>query len=68
MAATDLSTEIADNAQGLAEARGDSGSARKHPIRDQIEADRYLAGKDALEPDNLSVGFQWAKMRAAGGC
>ena len=48
MAATDLKTDIATNAQGPAEARGDSGSMRQHSLRDQIAADRYLASKDAL--------------------
>ena len=46
--ATDLSSSIASNAQGPAEARGDSGSVRQHRLRDLIEADRYLAAKDAL--------------------
>ena len=46
--ATDLSSDIASNAQGPAEARGDSVSVRQHRLTDLIEADRYLAAKDAL--------------------
>ena len=46
--AEDLKDAIADSAQGPAEARGDSGSMRQHSLRDMIEADRYLAAKDAL--------------------
>jgi len=53
--AEDLRDTIKSNAQGPAEARGDSGSMRQHPIRDQIEADRYLASKDAMAAKGLGV-------------
>ncbi|HET6428638.1 MAG TPA: hypothetical protein VFJ30_09530 [Phycisphaerae bacterium] len=46
--ATDLSSNIAGNAQGPAEACGDSESARQHGIRDLIAVHRYLAARDAL--------------------
>ena len=46
--ADDLDNTIRENAQGPAEARGDSGSVPQHGLKDQIEADRYLAGKDAV--------------------
>ena len=63
MAATDLKTDIATNAQGPAEARGDSGSMRQHPIRDQIVADRYLAGKDALDDQTKKTfGIRMVKL------
>ncbi|HET6429076.1 MAG TPA: hypothetical protein VFJ30_11725 [Phycisphaerae bacterium] len=45
--ADDLKDAIKQNAEGPAEARGDSGSVRQHGLKDQIEADKYLAGKDA---------------------
>jgi len=51
--ATDLSQNIADNASGPAEASGDSGSMKQHSLRDQIEADRYLANKDAAKKGKL---------------
>ena len=40
---TDLTDAIATNAQGLAEAQGDSSRVKQHPLKDQIEADRHLA-------------------------
>ncbi len=42
-----LEQAIRDNAAGPAKAAGDSGSVEQHPLKDQIEADRYLASKDA---------------------
>jgi len=48
MSEEDLTDTISDNAQGPAEARGDSGSMRQHSLADQIAADRYLAAKNAL--------------------
>jgi len=45
--ADDLTDTIRDNAQGPAEAKGDSVSVKQHGLKDQIEADKYLAGKRA---------------------
>jgi len=47
--ADDLQDTISENAQGPAEARGDSGSMRQHSLRDQIAADKHLAAKGALD-------------------
>lgn len=44
---SDLEDTILENASGPAEASGDSGSVKQHSLRDQIEADRYLASKAA---------------------
>ncbi|MEZ6099989.1 MAG: hypothetical protein R3E01_13555 [Pirellulaceae bacterium] len=38
---------IRTNAQGPAKAAGDAGSVEQHKLTDQIEADRYLASKEA---------------------
>ncbi len=43
----DLEQTIRDNAAGPAKASGDSGSVEQHSLKDQIEADRYLASKQA---------------------
>ena len=43
-----LEQTIADNAAGPKKATGDSGSMEQHPLADQIEADRYLASKQAM--------------------
>ena len=44
----DLQDTISENAQGPAEARGDEGSMRQHPLPDQIAADKHIAAKSAL--------------------
>jgi len=44
----DLDNRIRDNASGPKRARGDSGEMEQHSLADQIEADKYLAGKDAV--------------------
>lgn len=43
----DLEQSIAENAAGPKRAQGDSGSVEQHTLKDQIEADRYLASKEA---------------------
>lgn len=45
--AATLEQAIRDNATGPAKATGDSGSVEQHSLRDQIEADRYLASRQA---------------------
>ena len=45
--ANDLEQTIRDNAAGPAKATGDTGSVEQHKLKDQIEADRYLASKEA---------------------
>jgi len=47
-----LEQTIADNAAGPKRAQGDSGSVEQHSLKDQVEADRYLASKEAAKrPD-----------------
>ena len=57
--ADDLEQTIRENAQGPAEARGDSVSMRQHDLKDQVEADRYLASKDAVRQGR---GFRLTKL------
>ena len=45
----ELDDAIRQNAQGPAKAAGDSGSVEQHKLSEQIEADRYLASKDAAK-------------------
>jgi len=67
MASTDLKTDIADSAQGPAQARGDSGSMTQHPLASLIEADRYLAAKDALaDSTKRTFGIRFGKLIAPG--
>ena len=57
--ADDLEQTIRENAQGPAEARGDSVSMRQHDLKNQVEADRYLASKDAVRKGR---GFRLTKL------
>ena len=45
--ADDLEDNIRDNAKAPAKASGDAGSVEQHNLKDQIEADKYLAFKRA---------------------
>ena len=54
--AEDLDKQIHDNAAGPRRARGDSGEVEQHPLRDQIEADRYLNSKKAAKAKGFKVG------------
>lgn len=45
----DLTQQITDNAAGPKRAQGDAGSVEQHNLKDQIEADRYLASKAAAK-------------------
>lgn len=59
----DLQDTISDNAQGPASASGDSGSMRQHGLRDQIAADRYMAGKDAVaNRTKKTMGIRMVKL------
>jgi len=46
--AEDLDQTIKDNAAGPAKASVDGQSVEQQSLRDQIEADRYLASKEAV--------------------
>ena len=53
--ADDLEQTIRENAQGPAEAHGDSGGVKQHSLAEQIEADRYLESKKAARKKGLGV-------------
>lgn len=57
--AEDLGQAIRENAQGPKRAQGDSGSVEQHSLQDQIEADRYLASKQAAKK---GVGVKMTKV------
>ena len=44
-----LEQAIRENAAGPKKAQGDAGSVEQHDLADQIEADRYLASKEAAK-------------------
>lgn len=51
----ELEQAIKDNAAGPAKAAVDGQSVEQHGLRDQIEADRYLASKEATRKKGLGV-------------
>jgi len=53
--ADDLDNTIRENAQGPKRAAGDSGSVEQHSLTEQIEADRYLASKEAAKSNGLGI-------------
>ena len=57
MTAEPLDQSIRENAQGPAEAHGDSGGMKQHSLPEQIEADRYLASKQAVKSKSRGVRF-----------
>jgi hypothetical protein len=59
-----LDDAIRENAQGPAEAHGDSGGVKQHSLKDQIEADRFLASKQAVK--SKSRGVRFTKMAPPG--
>ena len=56
--ADDLEDSIRDSATGPAEAHGDSGGVKQHPLPDQIAADKYLASKQASRKKGLGIALK----------
>ncbi len=48
---------LRDAASQPAKASIDGQSVEQHPLKDQIEADRYLASKDAARKPGLGIKF-----------
>lgn len=63
MADSTIENAIRENAAGPAKASGDSGSVEQHSLADQIEADRYLASKQAAKK---GLGVKMAKVSPPG--
>jgi len=63
--ADDLKDAIKHNAEGPKQASGDAGSVDQHSLADQIEADKYLAGKDAASR-NPAKAFTRVKIVSPG--
>jgi hypothetical protein len=55
--AEDLEQTIRENAAGPKRAQGDSGSVEQHAPSEQIEADRYLASKEAVKKPTKGLRF-----------
>ena len=63
--AEDLEQTIRENATGPKRAQGDSGSVEQHEVKDQIEADRYLASREARSKPHKALRL--AKFSPPGG-
>jgi hypothetical protein len=50
-----LRDAIRDNAIGPKKVTGDAGSVEQHSLRDQIEAERFLASKEATKRPGLGI-------------
>lgn len=62
--ATELESEIQSNAEGPSQVSGDGQSVKTHAIKDQIEADRYLAANAAVR--GRRRGIQLTTLRPPG--
>ena len=62
--ADELQQSIEQNATEPKRVRGDSGEVEQHSLKDQIEADRYLASKKAVQ--GKGMGVRIGKMKASG--
>ena len=51
----ELDSTIRDNAIGPKRAKGDSGEMEQHSLKDQIAADRYIAGKTTIDRKNFGL-------------
>jgi len=63
--ADDLENAIRENAAGPAEAHGDAGGMKQHPLMDIAGAEKHLAGKDAFRR-NPAKAFVRVKMTQPG--
>ena len=50
-----LRDAIRDNAMGPKKVTGDAGSVEQHSLKDQIEAERFLASKEAMKRPGLGI-------------
>lgn len=62
-----LEQAIRDNAAGPKRAQGDAGSVEQHALRDQIDADRYLASKQAAARPSRAIRLTRLVPPSAGG-
>jgi len=53
----ELKEAIEKNAQGPKSAKGDVGQVEQHALKDQIEADRYLASREARSRPHKALRF-----------
>jgi len=52
-----LDETIRQNAQGPAKVASDAGSVEQHSLSEQIEADKYLSAKEAVQKTRRGLRF-----------
>jgi hypothetical protein len=57
MATTDLDDTIQDAAKGPAFASDEEGSFKQQPLKDLVEADRYLSAKRVTKAGGIGIRF-----------
>ena len=55
--ADDVRDAIEKNAKGPRRAKGDVGEVQQHSLKDQVEADRYLASREARAKPHKALRF-----------
>ena len=60
---SELMDTIRENAAGPKRVQGDAGSVEQHSLKDQIEAERFLAAKEATR---RGLGIRLVKLRPDG--
>ena len=53
----DLEDALRENARGPKRAKGDAGEVEQHSLKEQLEADRYLASKKAVKSKRAGLKF-----------
>jgi len=54
----EIDEALEDNAVGPKRVRGDEGEVDQHPLQDQIEADKYIKGRDAADVQTVGLRFR----------
>lgn len=62
---TDLSANIATNAIAPKKVKTDEGEFEQHSLKEQIEADRYLQGKNASRAKGFGIRVARVKSPSA---
>jgi hypothetical protein len=62
-----ISEAIEQNALGPSSVANGSQSVSQHSLRDQIEADRYLATKTAASSERKGFGIRLQRIKPPGG-
>ncbi len=55
--ADDVKNAIEKNAKGPRPAKGEVGEVQQHSLKDQVEADRYLASREAGQKPTQALRF-----------